>query len=102
MAGKDLLTSFLQSATSLSIRRPQATSIQRATSFNKSNVNSFSNLQKVLDRHKFTAKDIWNVDETGITTVQVPGGSDSGHGGEAGRSNDFWGEGDIGHHCLRG
>ncbi|CAM4572986.1 unnamed protein product [Leuciscus chuanchicus] len=74
MAGKDWLTSFLRRTTSLSIRCPQATSIQRATSFNKSNVNSFfQNVQKVLDRHKFKAKDIWNMDETGITTVQVPG-----------------------------
>jgi hypothetical protein len=67
MAGKDWLTSFLQRATSLSIRRPQAISMQRATSFNKINVKSFFlNLQKALDRHKFTAKDIWNMDETGI------------------------------------
>ncbi len=25
-----------------------------------------------MDRHKFTAADIWNVDKTGITTVQKP------------------------------
>ena len=25
-----------------------------------------------MDRHKFEAKDIWNVDETGVTTVQTP------------------------------
>jgi hypothetical protein len=25
-----------------------------------------------MDRHKFAAKDIWNVDETGVTTVQNP------------------------------
>ncbi|CAM4597048.1 unnamed protein product [Leuciscus chuanchicus] len=30
------------------------------------------------------------------------GQSDSRHGGAAGRSNDFWGEGDIGHHRLHG
>ena len=25
-----------------------------------------------MDRYKFTARDIWNVDETGVTTVQKP------------------------------
>lgn len=32
----------------------------------------FDNLELVLDRDKFEAKDIYNVDETGITTVQKP------------------------------
>ena len=25
-----------------------------------------------MERYKFTARDIWNVDETGVTTVQKP------------------------------
>ncbi|XP_077060445.1 uncharacterized protein LOC143712127 isoform X1 [Siphateles boraxobius] len=74
MAGKDWLTSFLQRNNTLSIRRPQATSMSHSTSFNRTNVSSFfKNLQTVLARYLFEAKDIWNVDETGTTTVQVPG-----------------------------
>ncbi|XP_042577390.1 MFS-type transporter clz9-like [Cyprinus carpio] len=47
--------------------------MSRSTSFNKTNVTAFyNNLQTVLARYLFEAKDIWNVDETGTTTVQVP------------------------------
>uniref|UniRef100_A0A8C1RZJ0 HTH CENPB-type domain-containing protein n=1 Tax=Cyprinus carpio TaxID=7962 RepID=A0A8C1RZJ0_CYPCA len=66
MAGKDWLTSFLERNITLSIHRPQATSMSRSTSFNKTNVTAFyNNLQTVLARYLFEAKDIWNVDETG-------------------------------------
>ena len=42
-------------------------------SFLTFNVNQyFDNLAKVLDERKFTAKQIFNVDETGLTTVQTP------------------------------
>ncbi|KAJ8273773.1 hypothetical protein GJAV_G00105360, partial [Gymnothorax javanicus] len=73
MAGKDWLTSFLERNKTLSIRQPQATSMSRSTSFNKTNVTAFfKNLKTVLTRYNFEAKDIWNMDETGTTTVQVP------------------------------
>ena len=39
--------------------------------FNPHNVNLFfDNLQKVLKRHIYRPNQIWNVDETGLTTVQ--------------------------------
>ncbi len=66
---------------SLSIRCPQATSLTRNTSFNRHNVSLFyNNLANVLDKNKFEGKDIWNMDETGVTTVQEPENVVAGRG----------------------
>ncbi|XP_074042558.1 uncharacterized protein [Leptinotarsa decemlineata] len=73
MAGPDWFTSFLKRNAGLAIRTPEATRLSRATSFNKTNVDRcFSNLEIVLRRYNFSPMDIWNMDETGITTVQRP------------------------------
>ena len=48
------------------------TSLARATSFRENVENFFDKLAEVMDRYKFTPNDIWNVDETGISTVQKP------------------------------
>lgn len=73
MAGEEWFRSFMRRNPNLSVRAAQATSLSRATSFNKTNVDAFyNNLQIVMDRDQFEPQDIYNVDETGITTVQKP------------------------------
>ena len=72
-AGIDWARGFMnRHGKELSLRTPEATSLQRMTSFNRHNVNTFyNNLEEAL-KNGFTADNIWNIDETGVTTVQSP------------------------------
>ena len=57
----------------LSIRKPEATSIGRTAAFNRHNVDQFyANVRHVLAELELRPHQIWNCDETGVTTVQVP------------------------------
>lgn len=57
----------------LSIRKPEATSINRILGFNKTEVTRFfSNLESVMTKFNFEAQNIFNMDETGFSTVHEP------------------------------
>src|SRR6218665_1695877 len=76
-AGEDWLSSFFSQKNVLSIRRPfvinTRTCLARATSFKATTINSFfEKLSAVIYRHAFQASDIYNINETGVTSVQRP------------------------------
>ena len=73
IAGADWFSSFLSRQSGPARRTPEATSLTRATAFNRANVSEiFAKLAEVMDKHKFDACNIWNVDETGVVTVVKP------------------------------
>jgi len=74
LAGADWFACFMHRHPSLSIREPEPTSLARMTNFNRTNVNLFfDNLAEVLSRGTgYGPQSIYNVDETGIVTVQKP------------------------------
>lgn len=72
-AGEDWLKSFRKRWPDISIRKPEATSLARATAFNKTTVNEFfDNIEKIYKKTSVTAAQVYNLDETGLTTVHVP------------------------------
>lgn len=74
LAGVDWFYNFMRRNPSISVRKPEAISINRIIAFNKEEVTLFyNNLEILMQKHKFTLARIYNMDETGITTVTDPG-----------------------------
>lgn len=69
-AGKGWMQAFLRRYPELTIRKPEATSGMRARGFNKVAVlKFFTLLGELVEKYHFTAQQIYNVDETGITVI---------------------------------
>lgn len=70
-AGKKWYYNFMKRNPDLSLRQPENTSIARARGFNRDNVEGFFNLlERLCDENKFDGTRIFNVDESGFSTVQ--------------------------------
>jgi hypothetical protein len=70
MAGKDFFCNFKKRNPDLALRTPEATSLMRAVGFNKFQVDRFYDLfLKLQGQFRFQASQIYNADETGVSTV---------------------------------
>ena len=73
LAGKDWVLDFNRRH-HISVRTPQSTSMNRVLAFDRDKVLRFFDLLKlVYDRDKIPAHRVYNLDETGITSVPKPG-----------------------------
>lgn len=70
VAGEDWLRGFLKRNPTSSFRKPESTSIDRAARFNRVvPQNFFSLLEQITKKHNLKPERIFNVDETGISSV---------------------------------
>ncbi|XP_067939553.1 uncharacterized protein [Watersipora subatra] len=70
-AGEKWLVGFIVRNKELSLQQPETTSIARAAAFTRRNVSSFfDSLEEVYKRTNVDGSRIFNLDESGFTTVQ--------------------------------
>ncbi|XP_014211961.1 uncharacterized protein LOC106641896, partial [Copidosoma floridanum] len=68
MAGKDWFSSFMKRNAELSLRKPEPTSAARVNAFNRSTFQSlFDLLDYLYKKYEFSATEIFNVYETGVS-----------------------------------
>ncbi|XP_076388843.1 uncharacterized protein LOC100877113 [Megachile rotundata] len=73
MAGKNWYYRFMKDNPSLALRIPEATSMTRATAFNKERVYEFfGKYEQILEQYNFSPNQIYSMDETGLSTVHKP------------------------------
>lgn len=71
LAGEDWFTLFLKRNQDVAIRTPEATSLARSMGFNRPIVTKFfNNLEQIYERYNLGPTNIYNMDETGLTTTQ--------------------------------
>ncbi|XP_066600972.1 uncharacterized protein [Prorops nasuta] len=69
-AGQHFYYDFIKRHPEISLRKPESTSIMRAVGFNKPQVDRFfENLKNLYDKFNFGPSNIFNCDETGVSTV---------------------------------
>lgn len=70
MAGKGWLRGFLKRHKDVTLRQPTATSLARAVGFNKPQCKRFyDNLSQLMKKYNFPPHAIYNMDESGFSTV---------------------------------
>ncbi|XP_030749369.1 uncharacterized protein LOC115877363 [Sitophilus oryzae] len=72
-AGTEWRKGFMRRNADLSLRKPESTSLMRGTGFNKPRVMEFfDNYEKVIKKYCFKPEQIYNLVETGLSTVLKP------------------------------
>jgi hypothetical protein len=75
MAAVDWLKGFMKRhKDKITLRTPEVTNLTRAVGFNNHSVDKFTNLYRgLIEKNEFTGDRIWNIDESGLTSVHKPG-----------------------------